>query len=172
MALARAHTIFTKTSKMTKKKAAKWINSQAKVMLRDDIIRGVVDVQMAAKDVYQMREEYSQFKYENFRTNLKSLRDAVATSILRMQMDSVFFGHDKSVMKHERQNAPRRLLWIESLAPSLLKQDVNEGLHEHMTPAELYAYRVEYQEFPLQVFRNHIYQHRFAKKNFRSQSRV
>jgi hypothetical protein len=166
---------------MTKKKASKWINSQAKIMLRDDIIRGVVHGQMAARDVYQMREEYSEFKFENFRTNLKSLRDAVATSILRMQIDSVFFGHDRSVMMRERQNAPRSLLWIESLAPSLLKQDINEGLHERMTPAELYASRVEYHAFPLQVFRNHIYQevdtrakraHRYAKKKFRSQSRV
>lgn len=165
---------------MTRKKA-KWINSQAKILLQDDIIRGVVHAQMAPRDVYQMRKEYLEFKYENFRTNLKSLRDAVATSILQMQMDSLFFGHDKSIMMNERQNAPRRLLWIESLAPSLLKKDIDEGLHEHLTPAELYASRTEYQAFPLQIFRNHIYQevdtrakraHRYAKKKFRSQSKV
>lgn len=160
---------------MAKNKTTKWINSQAKILLRDDIVHGVVDAQMAPRDVYQMREEYSKFKYENFRTNLKSLREAVATSILQMQMDSLFFGHDKSIMMNERRKAPRSLLWIESLAPSLLKQDIDEGLHNHLTPAELYESRVEYQAFPLQVFRNHIYQevdtrtkraHRYAKKNF------
>lgn len=166
---------------MAKTKTTKWINSQAKILLRHDIVHGVVDAQMASRDVYQMRDEYSEFKYENFRTNLKSLRETVAKNIAQMQMDSLFFGHDKSIMMNERRNAPKRLLWIESLAPSLLKQDIDEGLHNHLTPAELYASRVEYQTFPLQVFRNHIYQevdtrtkraHRYAKKKYRSQSRV
>jgi hypothetical protein len=156
------------------KKNVKWIYSAAKIKLREDIIRGLVDAQMAPKDVYRMREEYSEFKYENFRTNLKSLRDAVATSIVRMQNDSLFFGHDKSVMMYEVQNEARSILWIESLAPLLLKQDINKGLHNRLTPSELYASRIEYQAFPLQVFRNHTYQevdtrskraHRYAKKN-------
>ena len=63
----------------------------------------------------------------------------------------------------------------------LVKLDINEGLHEHLTPSELYQSREEYQEFPLQVFRNHIYQevdsrtkraHRYQKKKFRSQSNM
>lgn len=173
--------VITTTNTMVKK-TSKWIHSQAKAMLRDDIINGVVDAQMAPMAVYQMREEYTAFKYENFRNNLKSLLNAVATSIDRMEMDSLFFGHDKSIMMNERMNKPRASpLWIESLAPIFLKQDIDEGLHNHLTPAELYASREEYQDFPLKVFRNHIYQevdtrskraHRYAKKKTRSQCRV
>jgi hypothetical protein len=66
---------------MAKKKSDKWIQSEAKALLQDDIIHGVVDVVMASMHVYRMRAEYAAFKYENFRTNLKSLRHAVATSI-------------------------------------------------------------------------------------------
>ena len=168
---------------MVKTKSSKWIHSDAKTMLRDDIIHGVVDAQMTPMAVYQMREEYAAFKYENFRNNLKSLRNAVATSIDRMEIDSLFFGHDKSIMINARTSKPRTSpLWIESLlAPISLKQDVDEGLHNHLTPAELYASREEYQDFPLKVFRNHIYQevdtrskraHRYAKKKTRSQSRA
>ena len=167
---------------MAKKKSGKWIHSEAKALLRDDIIHGVVDAEMAPMHVYQMREEYAAFKYENFRTNLKSLRHAVATSIDQMEMDTLFFGHDKAIMTHARKNEKRTSpLWIESLAPVLLKRDIDEGLNNHLTPAELHASRAEYQEFSLQVFRNHIYQevdmrtkraHRYAKKKTRSQSKV
>ena len=41
-------------------------------MLRDDIIHGVVDAQMAPMAIYQMRKEYAAFKHENFRNNLKN----------------------------------------------------------------------------------------------------
>lgn len=168
---------------MVKKKSSKWIHSQAKTLLRDDIIHGVVGAQMAPVDVYRMREEYAAFKYENFRNNLKSLRNAVAANINQMEMDSLFFGHDKSIMMNEMKNKPRMSpIWIETLAPIFLKRDTDEGrLHNHLPPAELYASREEYQVFPLQVFRNHIYQevdtrskraHRYAKKKTRSQSRA
>jgi hypothetical protein len=61
------------TNTMVKKTSSKWIHSQAKTMLQDDIIHGVVDAQMAPMAIYQMRKEYAAFKHENFRNNLKSL---------------------------------------------------------------------------------------------------
>lgn len=138
----------------------KWKKSEAKNMLRVDLINGNVPADMAPMDVYKMRPEYAEFKYENFRTNLNNLRTAVAENITQMQRDSLYFGHDKAIMRHEMRNAdePRSRVWIETQASVLLKLDINEGLHEHLTPSELYQSREEYQEFPLQVFRNHIYQ--------------
>jgi hypothetical protein len=99
-----------------------------------------------------------------------------------MEMDTLFFGHDKAIMTNARKNERRTSpLLIESLAPVLLKRDIDEGPHNHLTPAELHASQAEYQEFSLDVFRNHIYQevdtrvkraHRYAKKKTRSQSKV
>jgi hypothetical protein len=91
-----------------------------------------------------MRAEYAAFKHENFRTNLKSLRHAVATSIDRMEMDTLFFGHDKAIITNARKNERRTSpLLIGSLAPVLLKRDIDEGPHNHLTPAELHASQAE-----------------------------
>ena len=52
-----------------------------------------------------------------------------------MEMYSLFYGHDNSIMMNESANKPRTSpLWIESRAPILLKQDIDEGLHNHLTP--------------------------------------
>jgi hypothetical protein len=157
----------------------KWINSEAKRLLREDIIAGDVQDRMAPMDVYHMRPEYGAYKFENFRTNLGNLRAAVAASWERMQADAVAYGHDKAVWNSLQHANPRRLQWAESEAKMFLKQDIDEGKHLHLSPSELYATRAEYQEFPLQKFRNHIYQevdirakraHRYAKKKTRSRA--
>ena len=42
--------------------------------------------------------------------------------------------------------------------------DIDEELHKIQTPAELHASRPEFQEFPLKVFRDHIYKELKAQK--------
>ena len=48
--------------------------------------------------------------------------------------------------------------WDSHPANLLLKEDVEIGLVSRVKPAELRALRKEYKEFPLKVFRSHIYQ--------------
>lgn len=53
-----------------KDKLIKWGKSEAKRLLRDDIITGVVTAEMPAKDGHSMREEFQLCKCSNFSTNL------------------------------------------------------------------------------------------------------
>jgi hypothetical protein len=163
---------------------SKWLNSDAKFLLREDIIAGDVPEWMESKAVYAMRPEYAEFKYENFRTNLIHLRENVVASRARMQADCEAYGHDRGVLSVLRDLEPvgqRRLEWVESEAKPLLKRDIDEGKHHLLTPMQLYATREEYQAFPLKVFRKHIYQEidtrskraaRFAKKKNRARAPV
>ena len=48
--------------------------------------------------------------------------------------------------------------WDGSEAQRLLKLDVDDGTHERLLPRELHQARVEYQAYPLDVFRKHIHQ--------------
>jgi len=167
-----------------KVKMVKWGKSKAKEMLADDIIKGEVLPAMAAKDAYEMREEYKSFKYENFRTNLKNLREVIAKDFARMQQDSVDYVHDRELVKDLRNNNP--LLrppcpnWHQSAARQLLKDDMTTGKHLTMKPMQLHATKQEHRMFPLDVFRNHIYQEaderakrecRFKKKLARAKAR-
>ena len=67
--------------------------------------------------------------------------------------------------------------WHQSEARLLLKADITAGLHKTTSPKDLYMTRPEYQLFPLEVFRKHIYEDiderssraiRFAKKGTRA----
>ena len=163
-------------------KSNKWLNSDAKFFLREDIITGAVPESMEPKNVYQMRPEYGEFKYENFRANLIHLREAVAASRVRMQADCEAYGHDRSLLSALRNledGDQRCIQWVESEAKTLLKRDIDDNKHLLLKPCDLYATREEYQAFTLKVFRKHIYQEldtrskraaRFAKKKHRGRA--
>ena len=165
-----------------KKKPEQWKDSEAKRLLREDIIAGVVLSSITVSDVYKMRPEYEKWPFENFQTNLRSLRKKIATDYERMQTDCEAYGLDQEFVKTmlSGDHQPKSL-WHKSEARKLLKVDVNEGKHLQMKPSELRATRVEYLTFPLKVFRDHIYQEvdsrakrlvRFEKKKTRIGPRI
>ena len=49
------------------------------------------------KIVYSMRVEYKKWPYTNFVTNLRNLREKIATEIPRMRQDSEDYGHDRNL---------------------------------------------------------------------------
>ena len=59
---------------MPLKKVIGWRQSEAKKLLQEDIKNRVVTDEMNALDVYNMRVEYQEYRYDNFQTNLRSLR--------------------------------------------------------------------------------------------------
>ena len=80
-----------------KVKPTKWAKSEAKFLLRDDIIGGVVTKDMKPKEVYEMRPCYKDYKYTNFRTNLRTLRVAVKKDLGQAEEDEAAYLHDKSL---------------------------------------------------------------------------
>lgn len=170
---------FLVSSRMVKSKKIKWSNSDARFLLREDIIAGAVPETMGARIVYQMRPEYAEFEYNKFRSNLSNLRQSVAFSHERMIADCEAYGHDRgilNVLRNSEDGDEGCIQWLGSDAKRLLKRDIDEGNHLPLKPSELYATRVEYQAFELKVFRKHLYQEldtrtkraaRFAKKKHR-----
>ena len=128
---------------------------------------------MKPKEVFDMREEYKSYKYVNFRTNLNNLRKVVAIDRVRMLDDCAFYGHDRLLLPEiyqENPQPPKKYPnWNQSAAREFLSQDITEGAHIGIRPAYLWIQRPEYLEFPLEVFRNHIYQeiHKRESQDFR-----
>ena len=139
-------------------KAKNWINSEAKQLLRSDIITGRVIGTMPPDEVYAMREEYKDYPFDRFKNNLKRLREAIQKGYKRVQDDCIAYSHDMTILQQRRMQVEPRLTWHRSEARKLLEEDINDGLHLTMKPRELYMNREEYQEFELKVFCNHIYQ--------------
>ena len=159
----------------------KWRKSQAKEILKEAIVSGVVTDDMTAKEVHAMRPEYLQFPIENFTSNFERLREAIKNDFKRMQEDCQAYGHDVGLLQLIRlnENPVPKIPWHKSAAKPLLEEDITIGKHLTTKPKDIYHSRVEYREFSLEEFRNHIYQevdkrakeaHRFNKKKTRQRA--
>lgn len=158
-----------------------WAESEAKRLLRTDLIEGRVPEEWTGVQVKQMRPEYAPYSQSRFTANLKTLRDGLERDYGRMVEDVDIYGHDMALLKDYQQNHPPREkdypLFHDHQARILLKSDVDNNKHKEMKPFQLRESRPEYQEFPPKVFRKHIYQEvderlsrefRFAKKAVRA----
>ena len=137
--------------------APDWRTSEEKAQLRRDIVEGRIDGWIA-EWVYEMHGGiYKKFKFKNFQNNLRRLRLAIWKQQRRAFYDTTFYYND---MMADRPPAPptREEHWNTSRAKDLLEEDIDAGNHKQMKPKELWQTRAEYQEFSLDVFRDHIYQ--------------
>jgi len=84
---------------MSNRKRETWKNSTAKELLAANILSGAVPASMESRQVYEMREEYSSFRFKNFSANLESLRMDIA----RSQRDYIAFLHDMAIVNERRK---------------------------------------------------------------------
>jgi hypothetical protein len=142
------------TAKKTKPPTP-WLISEAKELLAKDILAKKVDG-MGPKAVFAMRKEYQQYEYKNFRSNLLALRKAIQLQHDLADADSAALAHDERI--RPRANSKPYPRWDRSEAERLLKLDIDAGEHTKLKPSQLHKKRAEYQLFPPDVFRDHIYQ--------------
>jgi hypothetical protein len=125
----------------------KWKESNAKEVLRAEIISGLVTADMDAGQVYNMHPElYHAYPFSKFTTNLRNLRDAIDTEYERAAEDAACYGHDLAIVHGQGfRSEPNYMPWHRSPAAALLAQDVAEGRNLTMPPRDLQATRPEYQ---------------------------
>jgi len=134
-----------------------WADSKAKKILLKDILDGTLPDSVGPKDAYEMHPEYKRYVYERFRGNLYNLRRGIKRSAKEADLAKTMVARDVFSVSMEHLHKPYPV-WKDSKADELLKKDIDDGKHTRMTPTELWDSRGEYQEYPLQVFRNHIHQ--------------
>lgn len=134
----------------------RWQESEAKYLLRKDIIAGAVTADDDPVVVFNSRPEYQPFEAK-FAEYLTNLLEKVAEEQAFADLGSQALANDLRL--HPPANDPRGYpIFGGSEAERLLKQDMDNDLHKQFKPRELHVQREEYQAWPLEVFRNHIHQ--------------
>jgi hypothetical protein len=112
---------------------------------------------MQPKQLWQSRPEYMQDKLSLFRSRYYSLRNTIEAALERKERDEKAFADDQklgigtNVLPYPKFKG--------SNAETLLKKDLDDRLNEAMTPKEIHKlHSGAYAPWPLEVFRNHIYQ--------------
>jgi hypothetical protein len=135
-----------------------WKDSTAKQMLTKDLNDGMVTPDMKPKQVFQMREELYTPYAKNFASNYRSLQRSILALHTRRDEDDAWVAHDRLLCPPQAVDPHGYPRWDGSAAQRLLKQDVAVGKHEELRPKELRSTRIEYMQFPLKTFRDHIHQ--------------
>ena len=139
-----------------KKKGPVWRNSRAQYLLRQDIVKGQVTEDDDPSIVFNSRPEFAPFEAK-FPKYLETLLERVSEERELAARASDALANDKRL--HPPANDPRGYpVFQGSQAERLLKQDMDNGLHQQYTPSALYQQRQEFRAWPLEVFRNHIHQ--------------
>jgi hypothetical protein len=135
-----------------------WAQSESKQILEQDILEGNVTERSDPELFYMMHVDYSNYEKRKFKQHLKH-----SLQTLTKHSQNALFANNavaNAQMNHPRGAVTERgyPFWDTSPACILLHQDICNGLTDQMKPSELWNTRNEYKEFPLDVFRQHIYQ--------------
>lgn len=113
---------------------------------------------MNVKEIWQSDPQFQQYELEKFKEYYKNMLKRTNTR-KRLLLDENKAYHDDMLKCPRRQETIRGYpFWDTHKASELLEEDEESGKAKELTPKELWATRKEYQDFPLSVFRKHIYQ--------------
>ncbi len=135
-----------------------WRSSKAKALLRRLILDGVISKSDSPEHVYKLHHEFQNFKFKNFKTNLKSLHESVQKGKQASERDEIALANDIAIRGKNTHTSNGVPVWVRSNAATLLEEDIRNGVHRIMDPRDLWRSRDEFQEFPLDKFRDKIYQ--------------
>ncbi|CAB9500474.1 hypothetical protein SEMRO_84_G044970.1 [Seminavis robusta] len=84
----------------------KWISSEAKMLLRQDLISGDIPPSMGAAAAYQRRPEFQQFPFNNFSSNYGTLKRKIAKDYNRVESDLISYQFDLAHVAELRNKNP------------------------------------------------------------------
>lgn len=135
-----------------KPEGEKWEDSEAKRILYEALLEGLISDDLFPRQVHQMNAEFLRWPKTSFASNLRNLRAAVKRDQGRADMAKEAFEHDRRVMiPPATRKYPK---WGGSEAEALLKSDIANKVIDGMKPKDIHEMRQEYQEWPLNVFRD------------------
>jgi len=154
---------------MPRKKKNTWANSEGRKLLRSDIRKGRIPADMDWEIAFARRPEFAFGKTPEeakrlFKTRLQTARTYVHNKLARAAEELRLYRQDRQVYPPSATMNSGEPRWDGSNAQRLLKQDVEEGIHLTMTPAQFYAFRPEYQEFLKRTITDHVQQEESTSK--------
>ena len=103
----------------------------AKPLLEKDYLNGVVNDAMKPKDVWAMKKEFMDVKYENFRSNFWRMKKTIRLNKDRATEDEDRFCHDVAIYPLAKDTPG---FWDGLEAQELLKADIEAKRHKGMNP--------------------------------------
>ncbi len=136
-----------------------WKTSKAKALLFELINNAASSVhQKSPEEVWESSEWFKKYPKHRFVANMKALQTAIETQGGVIAEDIRLVETELAAL-NLRENTKRGYPhWHKHNAKQLLAEDIKQGRNSNRKPRDFQTDRSEYQQFPLAVFRGHIYQ--------------
>ena len=112
---------------------------------------------MKAEQIWRSHRVFQSYPLKDFKkynTNMKAL---IAKRSHQASVEEALFKEDMQRHQKKQTTCRNTPFWNTHEAKKLLMKDVRDGIDKTMAPKDLWLLRKEYQEFPLDSFRQHIY---------------
>ena len=138
----------------------RWEHSKAKAVLKQLFESDESMMKKDEEELYHLSPDlFGQYRFDRFKENSKNLKKKITE-------DREMNAFQEAALVHDRQMFPKNSnthwgygRWDQAEAKTQLRADVKNNLHKSMKPKDLRQSKIEvYGQFPLDVFRNHIYQ--------------
>ena len=140
-------------------KVEKWKNSKAKAFLVRLIMDETSDIhRKSPEEVWKSSEWFQQYPKHRFIDNMKNLKNALEARERVVQEDIRLIQAELAALNLSDKTMRGYPHWHTHAANKLLADDLKFGRNGDMKPLSFRNTRDEYKNFPLQVFRRHIYQ--------------
>lgn len=103
-------------------------------------------------------EEFQDVPFDQFKVRLNEYRKQTEKRRARSKQEEEWMVHDRQIHPRQSHNHRGEPVFDLDEAKTLLRGDIENGLHKTMTPMELRESRTAYQKFTINKFRPRIYQ--------------
>ena len=148
-------------------KSPPWKDSAAKALLEKMVASGDINGLKPA-EVYKLKPEFAETSKRLFGGRLRSVRSQVKKAMTASQSDKIAYDHDQTLYPPPEVNHRGEPRWNGSRAQEQLREDIDAGLHETMTPYDFWQSDEAYQDYTPKVFRKHVHQEIKTRKFYNS----
>ena len=146
----------------------RWIKSNARKILMIWLKTEKISLEVNFEEdemLYEKHDEFKRHKKSAWHRRLNACRNIVKKKVAAAEEELKCYKNFRGKNPVQTQNRFGTPNWQGSNAEALFLYDIGTGEYEkYQKPKDFYLSRLEYQEFPLDVFRDQIYQHKRAGK--------
>ena len=136
-----------------------WKTSKAKAFLIKLLMDTTSDIHWKTpEEVWKSSEWFQQYPKHRFIDNMKNIKKALEDKGRVIEEDIKLISEELAALNFSNVTKRGHPHWHTHSAKKLLAEDLLKGRNVNMKPKEFHATRQEFEEFPLRVFRGHIYQ--------------
>ena len=157
--------INTNLPQLSDRNKSKWKGSKAKAYLKTLLTdKNCAIHRMSAEDVWNNNAIFQEYPLHRFKVNFKNLKEAIEERRNRLWLIEKI--HREEQIKFLRSQTTNRGIpfWDTHPASTFLRMDLKEDDLWKVEPRHLRLTRMEYQDFPSDVFAKHVHQ---EKRKFR-----